>query len=814
MERFICIHGHFYQPPRENPWLEAIEIQDSASPYHDWNERITAECYAPNCASRLLDSKRKIVDIVGNYAGISFDFGPTLLAWLETNSPEVYQAIIEADKESLLKHSGHGNAIAQAYNHIILPLANTRDKRTQIEWGLKDFQYRFRRVSEGIWLPETAVDTETLEILSEKGIKFTILAPHQAQSVRRMGTEEWEDTVENQIDPTRPYLCRLPSGRTISIFFYDGLISKTMAFENLLVRGEDFVNRLLTGFADSREHPQLLSVATDGETYGHHRRFADMSLAFAINDIAEKGLALLTNYGEYLEKYPTDWEVRIRENTSWSCVHGIERWRTDCGCSSGGHPEWNQRWRGPLRETFDWLRDELAPRFEEMTGRYLKDPWEARDSYIDVMLNRSDVSMETFLGHHAVRELEEAEKIVILKLMEMQRHLMLMYTSCGWFFEELSGIETVQTLQYAARALQLAEELFGMSFEKGLREHLSHAISNLPEYEDGACVYDRLVKPSIIDPERVGASYGITSVVEDYGDVTELYRYSVARDDFQRLQAGEARLVTGRIMVTSKITMDSQTVSFSVLHLGGYLFNGGARASLDPEVYQSMKAEIVSAFEKSAITDVLKLMEHYFGVHGYSLFNLFRDEQRRLLDRLITESLEGFEHAYRLVYENNRMLMTFLKDAGVPVPKAFLAAAEFTLNHDIRHALEGEEMDIDRVKNAMNDISKWHLTLDPTDVEFMLRRKLEAMMNLLGDRPSDMELLRTLQRLLTLQSVLRIEMNLWRVQNVYFKLAKTIYAEFLHRVEVGDEDAAKWIETFRQIGQSLFFNLEAMLSKV
>jgi alpha-amylase/alpha-mannosidase (GH57 family) len=813
MERYICIHGHFYQPPRENPWLEAVEIQDSASPYHDWNERVTAECYAPNCASRLLDREGKIVDIVGNYAGMNFDFGPTLLAWLEARSPEVYQAIINADKESALRHSGHGNAIAQAYNHIILPLASLRDKRTQIEWGLKDFEYRFGRVSEGMWLPETAVDIETLEILSEKGIKFTILAPHQARSVKRIGIEDWEDTGTRKIDPTRPYLCRLPSGRTISIFFYDELISRTAAFENLLDRGEDFVNRLLAGFPNSTESSQLLSIATDGETYGHHHRFADMALAFAIDEISKKGLVHLTNYGEYLAKHPADWEVRIVENTSWSCPHGVERWKSDCGCNAGGRPDWNQEWRGPLRGTFDWLRDELTPGFEEMAGRYLKDPWRARESYIDIVLNRSEENMEVFFRQHPVRELGRDEKIVVLKLMEMQRHLMLMYTSCGWFFDEPSGIETVQVLQYAARAIQLAEELFGRPLEESFRGHLSRIKSNLPDHGDGTGIYDRFVKTSMVDFERVGADYAITSVVEDYGDLAEIYCYTVTRDEFQRLQAGEARLVTGRITVTSKITLNSETVSFSFLHLGGHLFNGGAQSFLDAEAYRSMQTEIMSAFEKGALADVLKLIEHHFGNHGYSLLNLFGDEQRKLLDRLTDASLEGFEHTYRLIYENNRLLMLFLREAGVPVPKAFLAAAEFTLNHEIRHALDEEETDIDRVKNSVHDIANWYLTLDPVDVEFTLRRKLEALMDALRDMPSDIALLSRLQRLLTLQKAMPLELNLWHVQNNYFRLAEITYPEFLRKAEAGDEDAARWIDQFKQLGETLYFNNEAILPK-
>ena len=406
MDRYLCIHGHFYQPPRENPWLEAIEIQDSAHPYHDWNERITAECCAPNSASRILDGEGHIMDIVSNYAKMSFNIGPTVLSWMEKYSPEIYQAILEADRMSIEWRSGHGSAIAQVYNHLIMPLANKRDKRTQVLWGIKDFEYRFKRFPEGMWLSETAVDIETLEVLAECGIKFTILAPHQALKVRKIGTGKWKDVSGGRIDPTRSYLCRLPSGRRINIFFYDGPISQAVAFERLLNKGEDFANRLLSGFSEVREWPQILNIATDGESYGHHHKFGDMALAYALNYIESNGIARLTNYGEHLEKQPPTHEAEIIENTSWSCMHGIERWRSNCGCNSGGHSDWNQEWRAPLREALDWLRDQLSFKFEHKAKEYLKDPLKAREEYIDIILDRSGRKYGKFFGKAFIEKAE------------------------------------------------------------------------------------------------------------------------------------------------------------------------------------------------------------------------------------------------------------------------------------------------------------------------------------------------------------------------------------------------------------------------
>jgi alpha-amylase/alpha-mannosidase (GH57 family) len=811
VERFICIHGHFYQPPRENPWLEAIEIQDSAYPYHDWNERVTAECYAPNGASRILDGEGRLVDIVGNYARMSFNFGPTLLSWMERGSPDTYRAIIDADRQSAASRSGHGNALAQVYNHPIMPLANGRDKRTQVAWGIKDFEYRFNRSPEGMWLPETAVDMETLEVMAERGMKLTVLAPHQAARIAKLGTDQWEDVGGGRVDPTRAYLCRLPSGRSISLFFYDGPISKAVAFEKLLNRGEDFVNRLVAGFSDQRTWPQMVHIATDGETYGHHQKFADMALAFALHEIEAKGAARLTNYGEYLEKYPAAYEVRIFENTSWSCAHGIERWRADCGCNSGGHSGWNQGWRAPLREALDWLRDQLAGRFEAKCGEYLKDPWGARDDYVEVILSRSEETLGKFLGAHAAKELAVTEKSAVLKLMEMERHLMLMYTSCGWFFDELSGIETVQVIQYAGRAIQLAGELFGLNLEDDFKGRLASAKSNIPETKDGARIFDRFVKPVMVGLDKVAAHYAISSLFEDYDDPAQIYCYEVKKEDYQRVQAGEAKLAIGRIDVESRITLESAIASLSALHLGGHIFDGGVKLSLDDDAYRSMKQELLTAFEKGAFADIVRLVDRQYGAQAYSLLHLFRDEQRKILNYVIEETLEGFEHAYRLMYENDRALMLFLQEAGMPVPKTFLAAAEFILNVDIKRALDAEEIDLEKIGSGVNEIGRWRLALDQVDLEFTLRRRLEGMMDVLHQTPLDASVLSRAERLIALLPSLPLAVNLWQVQNIYFEIAKSVYAEVASKGKAGDQDALKWTESFKQIGHALSFNIAAVL---
>lgn len=503
MERYICIHGHFYQPPRESPWLETIEPQESAAPYHDWNERITAECYAPNAASPILDKDKRVVQTVNNYAKISFNFGPTLLSWVEEHRPEVYQAILEADRQSRTRFSGHGSAIAQIYNHMIMPLADRRDKTTQALWGIRDFERRFGRFPEGMWLPETAVDHETLEVLAELGIKFTILGPHQVRGVRGIGDGEWQDTSGGRIDPTRAYLCTLPSGRSINVFVYDGAISHDVSFGDLLHDGELFGKRLMGAMSAKRQWPQIVNIATDGETYGHHRRFADMALAYGCHFIESNGSVALTNYGEYLERHRPTHEVSIVENSSWSCAHGIERWRDDCGCHLGTDPVWNQAWRRPLRNAMDWLRERVDSIYEAAARIHLRDPWEARNDYIGVMLDRSAAAVDRFLERHQRKEIGRDEKARVLKLLEMQKNRLLMFTSCGWFFDEISGIEAVQVMRYAARAIELAGELQGSSLEPDYVKILERAPSN--RYANGARVYDALVRPAKTDSSGIEA---------------------------------------------------------------------------------------------------------------------------------------------------------------------------------------------------------------------------------------------------------------------------------------------------------------------
>ncbi len=805
-ERLICIHGHFYQPPRENPWLEAIEQQDSAYPYHDWNERINAECYEENAASRILDSQNQIVRIVNNYSRISFNFGPTLLTWLAAHAPQVYQAILHADQESQ-RYFGAGSAMAQCYNHIIMPLASRRDKVTQVVWGIRDFVHRFGRQPEGMWLPETAVDLETLDILAEHGIRFTILAPSQASHVRKIGEMIWHDVSGGRIDPTQPYLVKLASGRAITVFFYDGPVSRAVAFERLLSSGVGFANRLASIFNDQRPWPQLAHIATDGETYGHHHRHGDMALAYALHYIEETGLAKLTNYASYLQRYRPTHEVQIIERTAWSCAHGVGRWSTDCGCNTGGNPGWNQAWRAPLRAAFDWLRDTIAPRFEGYARRLLIDPWAARDDYINVILDRSPENVAAFIGRHGRGRLDEDQRIAALKLMELQRHLMLMYTSCGWFFDDLSGIETIQVMMYAGRALQLAHELFGEDFEPEFLDRLAQARSNLPSRGNGRDLYERHVRPAMVDLRKVGAHYAMTSLFNSTGERERIYAYTVEREDYHLLLAGKARLALGRIRIESNVTGEATRLSFGVLHLGDHNISGGVREYQSEQAYQQLIEELSELFLRADIPGVIRLVDRNFGQEQYSLKLLFGDEQRQILNRILTSSLAEAEAAYRQIYENHAPLMRFLASMGMPVPREFQIAAEFAINTELRRLFEADPLDFDRINSLLREAQRSGVILDAEGLSYALSRTIRRISETFQLTPEDRALLSHLDAAVGLARNLPFEVDVWYAQNVYYELLQSVYPQMKAESEAGYSDAHAWVRLFRALGAKLRFRL-------
>jgi len=686
--RLVAIHGHFYQPPRENPWLEAVEVEDAASPFHDWNARVTAECYAPNTAARRMGPDNRIVDIVNNFEHISFDIGPTLFQWLGAARPDVHARIVEADRRSAAARGGHGNAIAQVYGHAIMPLAMRRDKVTQVRWGLADFRHRFGREAEGMWLAETAVDSETLDVLAEHGVGFTILAPRQAARFRSAAGDPWRD-VRGGIDPSRAYRWRSPAGPAMALFFYDGPVSQAIAFEGLLDSGDAFAARLIQAFDEQRPGAQLVHVATDGESYGHHHRFGEMALAAACHRLSEEPGVALTNHGAFLAAHPPTDEVEIVERSSWSCVHGVERWRADCGCSAG-RPGWHQRWRGPLREALDWVRDRLDAFFEARAAALLRDPWAARDDYIRVILDRTDAATAGFLHDHGRPSLSDADRVLVWKLCELQRQRLLMYASCGWFFDDVSGAEAVLVMRCAARAIQLARELGGPSdLEAGFVERLESAPSNVAAWGSGDVVYRRRVLPAVADLRRVIADYAIAASIEPGApDEATVYAYRVSRLEWQREAHGDVSFGIGRVRAVSAVTTETEEAGVAVLHTGGrephcVVGNVGDAAS-----FGVAARDLVRRFAGDNPAELRQALARHFGGQAYGIQDLFLDERRRVLSVVTEGRLDRLEETYRRLYEENRPLMQDLRAADAPLPEPLALIVRHVLQRAVLRELE------------------------------------------------------------------------------------------------------------------------------
>ncbi len=696
-KKYLTIHGHFYQPPRENPWLESIELQESALPFHDWNERICVECYSPNSVSKIVDYKNQILDIVNNYSYMSFNFGPTLMSWLELYAPYTYERIIKADIESSYENNGHGNALAQVYNHMIMPLANKKDKYTQTIWGIKDFQYRFGRAPEGIWLAETATDDETLEVLVDCGIKFTILSPYQAQKFRKIGEKNWQDCSWGNIDPAKAYRYFIKSDpeKYIDLFFYDGAISKSVAFDELLTDGNRFICRLKDGVCEARDYNQIVNIATDGESYGHHTKFGDMALAYILRIRAKDEGFCITNYANYLEQEETQYEVEIKPVSSWSCAHGVGRWNDDCGCSTGGMCGWNQKWRKPLRQALDYLRDEMVKVFEDQGRKYFNDPWVARNSYIEVILDRSENSILDFFNKNLKPGLNETDRVNALKLMEIQRQAMLMYTSCGWFFSELSGIETTQIMKYAARAIQLFADFSELDIESKFLEILSEAKSNIQGFGNGKDIYERFVKPSVVTAKQIATLWALSSLYETHEKNINLYCYEIIKHSYKKTSKGNTNFAVGRIEIKSKITHEKSDFMFALLQYSSGDFHCAIKEYTDQSEYNKLSKELLSTYSESLVTEMVRIIDHYFGREYYSLKDIFIEERKTILTRLLKDKLGKFSNNYRDVYDEGKTSILHLQQLGLSVPQEFKIAAQYTLSQDFNNIFKEDDLVLD-----------------------------------------------------------------------------------------------------------------------
>lgn len=821
---YLTIHGHFYQPPRENPWLETIEVQDSANPYHDWNARVVAECYTPNSVSKIVTQENKIMDIVNNYSYISFNFGPTLLSWMEQYSPYSYQRIIKADVESISQNNGHGNAIAQVYNHIIMPLANKNDKYTQILWGIKDFQYRFGRKPEGMWLAETACDDATMEALVDCGIKFTILSPYQAKAFRKLNSKEnWQDVSWGNIDPARAYRYYIKSDKSkyIDLFFYDGSISKSVAFDELLTDGNKFISRLKDGVSPARDYNQLVHIATDGESYGHHTKFGDMALAYVLKVRAKDEGFIITNYANYLEQEPPKYEVDIKDVSAWSCAHGVGRWCDDCGCSTGGGYGWNQKWRKPLREGLDYVRDELIKIFEKHGTLYFKDIWATRNDYIDVVLNRSKTSISAFLKKHQKHKLDKNEISKALKLMEIQRQAMLMYTSCGWFFSEISGLETTQIMKYALRAMQLAGSFSSKDIETGFLTILSKAQSNIHGFGSGKDVYERFVKPSSVSIKQIAALWAISSTHTNFEDNSSLYCYNVKKHFYKHISNGTTGFSVGRIEIESKITLEKSDFFFASLQFPEGDFHCAIKRYDDTENIAELSKNLIDTYTSKPTTEIIRLLDKIFGSEYFTLKDILIEDRSNILLTSLKGKLSKFSNNYRDVYNDGKSSILQLIALGINVPQEYKLAAQYTLSNDFNELFANcpniiDEDIIQKAVEIINEADLFKIDIDKTPTNERFSQEIQkTIYNFVKN--FEIHRLDKILKLFENAGKLHLKVDIAEAQNMYFNKIYMKFTKLLDSVlESNDniEEVRDFLFSLLVLGEYLNINTEFYKSSI
>jgi len=583
----LVVHGHFYQPPRENPWSDELETEPSATPFHDWNARINAECYRANAYARIHDRGGRIASIENNYARMSYNFGPTLARWIERHDGRTHTRLVAADAEQE-RRLGAGAAMAQAYAHPILPLANALDRRTQILWGLADFRRRFGRPAQGFWMPETAASSATLAALIELGVEFTIIAPEQVTAVRAPGAE-WTTVTRDTVDTGRAYKWMHPdgSGRFLSIAVFDGPLSRAVAFGETTHDAAAFVAAIQAAAQRSSVASPLVLCASDGELFGHHKKFADMNLAFTTFIEGPRHGVNPTNLAAFLAAHPATWELKLNEGpdgkgSAWSCAHGVGRWWTDCGCSMMPPEQgWNQRWRTPLRAALDTLQVAAATFYEDAASALLLDPWGARDAYgevVDEPIAERDALLATFGTEALAAGGDEARQRARL-LLEMQRATLLMYASCGFYFDDVAGLESTLIIRLAAYAADLMNQAGGEPPLGDMMELLATAKSNQAAGQTGADVF-RQVMQDRLTPARAISTVALARAAAP-DDPLDLVPpgCSVEVLDGMVEHRGEAVHVHG----AAKVTVTRTGVPAAVVFEAGWDPAGGFRISADGE---------------------------------------------------------------------------------------------------------------------------------------------------------------------------------------------------------------------------------------
>jgi alpha-amylase/alpha-mannosidase (GH57 family) len=789
--RHVVIHGHFYQPPRENPWLDIIEKQPSASPYHDWNERIYDQCYRPNAYSRILDPRGMIVDIYNNYLNLSFNFGPTLFRWIEKNHPKTADRIVAADRESCVRFGGHGNAIAQVYNHLIMPLSPRRDQLTQIRWAKSFFQSRFKRETEGIWLAETAINMETVGCLIEEGIRFVVLSPTQTQAFRSLdGSEPWRQTSQTAIDTRRAY--RLfargaDGGRTgghIDVFFFDEGLSREVSFGELLTNAGTLGAKIRTCYDAAAREDQVVVIATDGETFGHHKPFGDMCLAYFFSRIAHETDMEPVNFGFFLEKNPPRHEVMLKnefgEGTAWSCPHGVGRWARDCGCRSGGPLSWKQEWRSPLRAAFEKLKTYVDESYEQTLAGLVTDPWKLRDSYMAIADARTLKDFKAHLTKLGLgQKLSDEQAMKIRRMCEAQKYMLFSFTSCGWFFSDVSGIETVQNIAYAARALNLAiDQSLQESVTKDLTGLLSRAKSNIPD-KDGETIFREQIVPNL----RHLAILCFTAIAEklvspDRAEFVSVnyYGYHVSLSEGKKVSSED-----GRRWELSRAAIENhesgEQADFSVLacsedgKIRAYAAPSDSPAQAGPHPLTAegfMRRPDAVPLDLSVIFEEFKVL-----LAGYFLSAMSKDTQEK----------------YALWMERNETSLESLSGLNVALPSFVAAPIAYVLTAQWNTAINeieiyGREDEVyDRLLDLWKKTRKYRIALDFTESTRLLQELLFAEVRIFSETLSLVSCDR-MRYLLTVVDRFSIPFSKNKIEDIFHSVLKNtirpMYDQFWH----------------------------------
>ncbi|OGI07804.1 MAG: hypothetical protein A2Y40_07140 [Candidatus Margulisbacteria bacterium GWF2_35_9] len=778
MLKYLTIHGHFYQPPRENPYLEKIEVQQSAYPYHDWNERITDECYRPNTCSRVLNSDGKIMDIVNNYEYLSFNIGPTLIQWLERYDQETYFKIIEADKASCKRNNGHGNAIAQVYNHIIMPLASQRDKVTQIRWGIDDFKRHFGRDPEGMWLAETAINLDTVKALVENGIKYTILSPFQAEKVRNLFSNVWMDVSSGSIDPTQPYRIYTNDDRTeyLDVFFYDAPISTAISFEHLLRDANSLMERLAHAAGPNEGRPMLIHVSTDGESYGHHEPFGDMCLAYFFKYLAPQHGFKILNYAQFLEMYPPVSEVVLKdgvnnEGTAWSCSHGVGRWKEDCGCSTGAQANWNQRWRAPLRQGLDALRDKLWEIYNREATEYFKDPEKARNDYY--LLISGDITADQFFKKHMKKNINPDEN-KLYKLLEIQRFSQLMFTSCGWFFADISGIETVQIIKYANIAIKYATSFTDEDMESMFQTYMQEAHSNVgPEY-NGDVIYNKWIKPYELDVYKAVNQFMVEGELFHELKSRMIYLYQITPGQIIKHSADNVRYIFVNIQTKHQLTLDTKDLSAVII---------AEQDDLRTVITENGEVNLTVFYEKFKLqkdsVKKLEMLTETFPIQK-TMKDLNFEESATIMDFLWEKKYSNLIHSLDNIFKTFEGLIKSTITMGGYLPPEIKSILEMVFSAKYYESIQkmdiNKDEDVSEVKEVIDMSRKLMLVINKDRAKKYLEKMLVYLMEKIKD-PFMKDDVENIIKFLSILDKLDIKINKTVAENIAFSFYQEIKAD-------------------------------------